>query len=80
MVKDPAGGVLARYTTGQYFGERALMGGDTRAADVVVSACNDLRVRVSWCGVPVDEGRHARSGRGGECVLASGVAVLLSIR
>ncbi|PNW85942.1 hypothetical protein CHLRE_03g199050v5 [Chlamydomonas reinhardtii] len=35
LVKDQAGGVLARLTVGQYFGERALLGAETRAADVV---------------------------------------------
>ncbi|KXZ43473.1 hypothetical protein GPECTOR_89g493 [Gonium pectorale] len=35
VVKDQAGGVLARLTAGQYFGERALMGGEVRAADVM---------------------------------------------
>ncbi|KAG2497546.1 hypothetical protein HYH03_004293 [Edaphochlamys debaryana] len=35
LVKDAAGGVLAKLGMGQYFGERALLGGETRAADVV---------------------------------------------
>ncbi len=37
QVKDAGGGVLARLGHGQYFGERALLGGEVRAADVVVS-------------------------------------------
>lgn len=43
-MKDQAGGVLARLTVGQYFGERALLGAETRAADVVVSACTCRRL------------------------------------
>lgn len=36
LVKDAAGNVLAKITVGQYFGEKALLDREPRAADVMV--------------------------------------------